>query len=460
MFEALGERLAAALKKISGRGVLRPEDVDAALREVRLALLEADVNFKVVKEFVERVRARVAGVEISPGLTAPQTVIKAVNEELVELLGGNAEGLRYAAQPPTVLMLVGLQGSGKTTTAVKLALLARRDGHRPLVAALDFRRPAAVEELKTLAEKEGVAFVLPIHGEVARSAGGAAGRAAGRAIDEAARLGCDVVVLDTAGRLHVDAELMDELRQLKSRVRVTETMLVADSMTGQEAVKVGETFGREVGVDGVILTKLDGDARGGAALSFRVATGERIRFAGTGEKPSDLEVFHAERMASRILGMGDVLTLIEKAERAVDKDRAAEVERHLRAGRLSFDDFLAQIRQLRGMGSLESMLEMVPGGGALRGQLAGADTEKEMKKMEAIILSMTPRERAHPELIDGARRRRIAHGSGVQPADVKRLLKARDAMQKLAKQFGAVNRKGRLAGLPPSGGLLKGGAGW
>src|SRR5438067_7181498 len=464
MFEALGERLAAALKKISGRGVLRPEDVDAALREVRLALLEADVNFKVVKEFVERVRARVAGVEISPGLTAPQTVIKAVNEELVELLGGNAEGLRYAAQPPTVLMLVGLQGSGKTTTAVKLALLARRDGHRPLVAGLDFRRPAAVEQLKTLADREGVACVLPIHGEVARSAGGAAGGAAagaaGRAIDEAARLGCDVVILDTAGRLHVDAELMDELRQLKSRVRVTETLLVADSMTGQEAVKVGEAFGREVGVDGVILMKLDGVSGGGAALSFRVATGERIRFAGTGEKPADLEVFHAERMASRILGMGDVLTLIERAERAVDKDRAAEVERHLRAGRLSFDDFLAQIRQLRGMGSLESMLELVAGGGALRGQLAGADTEKEMKKMEAIILSMTPRERAHPELLDGARRRRIAHGSGVQPADVNRLLKARDAMQKLAKQFGAVNRKGRLAGLPPPGGLLKGGAGW
>ncbi len=443
MFEALGERLAAALKKISGRGVLRPEDVDAGLREVRLALLEADVNFKVVKEFIERVRARLAGAEISPGLTAPQTVVKAVSGELVELLGGNAEGLRYASQPPTVLMLVGLQGSGKTTTAVKLALLARRDGHRPLVAGLDFRRPAAVEQLKILAETEKVAF----------------GRGE-EAIAEAARLNCDVVILDTAGRLHVDGELMDELKQLKSRVKVTETLLVADSMTGQEAVKVGEAFGRAVGVDGVILTKLDGDARGGAALSFRVATGERIRFAGTGEKPADLEVFHAERMASRILGMGDMLSLIEKAERAVDKEKAAEVEKHLRAGQLSFDDFLSQIRQLRGMGSLESMLEMVPGGGALKGQLAAArpiDTEKEMKRMEAIILSMTPRERAHPELIDGARKRRIARGSGVQPADINRLLKARDAMQKLAKQFGAVNRKGRLAGLP---GIQKGGAGW
>src|SRR5437867_7865683 len=383
MFEALGERLAAALKKITGTGVLRPEDVEAGLREVRLALLEADVNFKVVKGFVERVRARLEGAETSPGLTAPQTVVKAVNDELVELLGGNAEGLHYDSRPPTVLMLVGLQGSGKTTTAVKLALLARRDGHRPLVAALDFRRPAAVEQLKTLADRESVAF--------AKGEG---------AIDEARRLNCDVVVLDTAGRMHVDADLMEELRQLKSRVRVTETLLVADSMTGQEAVKVGEAFGRDVGVDGVILTKLDGDARGGAALTLRLATGQRIRFAGTGEKPSDLEVFHAERMASRILGMGDVLTLIEKAERAVDTEKAAEVEKHLRAGTLSFDDFLAQIRQLRAMGSLESMLDMVPGGGQLKGQLAGSDPEKEMKRMEAIILSMTPRERAHPDFIE------------------------------------------------------------
>src|SRR5437016_4794005 len=438
MFEVLGERLAAALKKITGRGVLRPEDVDAGLREVRIALLEADVNFKVVKEFVERVRARLTGVEISPGLTAPQSVVKAVNDELVELLGGNSEGLRYAPRPPTVVMLAGLQGSGKTTTAVKLALLARREGHRPLVVALDFRRPAAVEQLKTLAERENVPFGK---GE--------------EAIGDAARLNCDVVILDTAGRLHVDAELLDELKQLKARVRVTETLLVADSMTGQEAVKVGEAFGKAVGLDGVILTKLDGDARGGAALSLRAATGQVIRFAGVGEKPQDLEVFRAERMASRILGMGDVLSLIEKAERTLDTEKAAEVERHLRAGQLSFDDFLAQIRQLRGMGSLEGMLEMIPGGGGLKGQLAGADTEKEMKRMEAIILSMTPKERAHPELIDGARKRRIARGSGVQPADINRLLKARDAMQNMARQLG---RKGKLGGLPRIYG--QGGAGW
>jgi signal recognition particle subunit SRP54 len=449
MFESLNERLAAVLKKISGRGVLRPEDVDAGLREVRLALLEADVNFKIVKEFVERVRARLQGVEVAPGLTAPQQVIKAVNEELVELLGGNSEGLRYASAPPTVLMLVGLQGSGKTTSAVKLALLARREGHKPLVAALDLRRPAAVEQLKTLAAQQQVAFYAG-QGEVETIAAAA--------IEEAKRLLCDVVILDTAGRLHVDTDLMQELKRLKAAVPVTETLLVADSMTGQEAVKVGEVFGTEIGLDGVILTKLDGDARGGAALSLRLATGQQIRFAGTGEKPADLDVFHAERMASRILGMGDVLTLIERAERTLDREQAVEVERHLRAGQISFDDLLAQMRQLRSMGPLEGVLDMIPGGAALKNQVAGANTEQEVKKMEAIILSMTKRERAHPEVIDGARKRRIARGSGVEPADVNKVLKAREAMQKLAKKFGAVNRKGKAVGLPRLFG--KGGTGW
>ena len=444
MFETLGERLAAALKKISGRGVLRPEDVDAGLREVRMALLEADVNFKVVKEFIERVRARITGVEIAPGLTAPQQVVKAVNEELVDLLGGNSEGLRYGASP-TVVMLIGLQGSGKTTTAIKLALLARRDGHRPLLAALDLRRPAAVDQLRTLAEREKVAF---------HSGSGKVEDIAAAAIREAQRLGSDVVILDTAGRLHVDGELMDELTRLKAAVPVTETLLVADSMTGQEAVKVGEAFSG-VGLDGVILTKLDGDARGGAALSLRSATGQQIRFAGTGEKPRDLEVFHAERMASRILGMGDVLTLIERVEQNVDKEQAIEVERRMRAGHLTFDDFLIQIRQVRGMGPLEGMLDMLPGGKALKSQVAGQDTEKEVRRMEAIILSMTARERAHPELIDGARKRRIARGSGVQPADVNRLIKARETMQKLANQFGGRSGKAGVARL-----FGQGGPGW
>ncbi|TMC08868.1 MAG: signal recognition particle protein [Chloroflexi bacterium] len=437
MFETLSARLTEALRKITGRGVLRPEDVDTALREVRLALLEADVNFKVVKEFVERVRARLTGVEISPGLTAPQTVVKAVHDELVELLGGNATGLKYASSPPTVVMLVGLQGSGKTTTAVKLALFARRDHHRPLVVGLDLRRPAAVEQLRILAEREKVDF---------HSGSGMVESIAAGGLHEAARAGADVVILDTAGRLHVDEELMDELVRLKRSLAVTETLLVADAMTGQDAVKLGEAFGQKIGLDGVILTKLDGDSRGGAALSLRLATGQSIRFAGTGEKPADLEIFQAERVASRILGMGDVLSLIEKAESAVDKQQAAEVERRLRAGQLSFDDFLTQIRQLRSMGSLEGVLDMLPGGAALKAQVGGQDTEKEMGRMEAIILSMTPRERARPELIDGARKRRIARGSGTQPSDVNRVLKARDAMQKLARQMGRQPKQRGLAG--------------
>jgi signal recognition particle subunit SRP54 len=448
MFEALGDRLAAALKKITGRGVLRPEDVEAGLREVRLALLEADVNFKVVREFVDRVRARLVGGEVAPGLTAPQQVVKAVNLELVELLGGNSEGLRYSPAPPTVLMLAGLQGSGKTTTAVKLALLTRREGHKPMLVALDLRRPAAVEQLRILADNERIAF---------HSGESAVELIARAAIKEASRLGNDVVILDTAGRLHIDAELMDELARLKAAVPVTETLLVADAMTGQEAVKVGEAFAGAVGLDGVILTKLDGDARGGAALSLRLATGQQIRFAGTGERPQDLEVFHAERMASRILGMGDVLSLIERAERTIDQEAAKQVESHLRAGHLTFDDFLVQVRQLRSMGSLEGILEMVPGGAKLKGQVAGADTEREVRRMEAVILSMTARERSHPEIIDGARRRRIARGSGLLPADVNRVLKAREAMQQVAKQFGIGNRgskagAGRLFG--------QGGSGW
>ena len=440
MFETLSARLTEALRKITGRGVLRPEDVDAGLREVRLALLEADVNFKVVKEFVERVRARLAGVEIAPGLTAPQTVVKAVHDELVELLGGNSAGLKFAPTPPTVLMLVGLQGSGKTTTAVKLALLARREQHRPIVVGLDLRRPAAVDQLRIMAEREGVPFY---------SGAGAVEAIAASALQEAARLGADTVILDTAGRQHVDEELMGELKRLKAAVAVTETFLVADSMTGQDAVKLGETFGREVGLDGVILTKLDGDARGGAALSLRVATGQTIRFAGTGERPQDLEVFQAERQASRVLGMGDVLTLIERAEQAVDKKAAVEIEKRLRSGQLTFDDFLAQLRQLRSMGSLEGLLDMLPGGGKLKAQVAGSDTERQARQMEAIILSMTARERARPDLIDGARKRRIAKGSGTQPADVNRLLKARDAMQKLARQMGRSSSRQRgFAGLP------------
>jgi signal recognition particle subunit SRP54 len=440
MFESLSDRLAATLKKLTGRGVLRPEDVEAALKEVRMALLEADVNYKVVREFGERIRARMVGKEISESLTPSQQVVKVVHDELVELLGSNEDGLRYADRPPTVLMLAGLQGAGKTTAAVKLALLARREGHRPMVVGLDLRRPAAVEQLRVLADRERVRFF---------SGKGAVEEIARKALSEAARGGEDVVILDTAGRQALDQELMDELRRLRAAVTVTEVLLVADAMTGQEAVNVGRAFHDAVDVGGVILTKLDGDARGGAALSLKFATGQTVRFAGVGEKPADLEVFHADRMASRILGMGDMLTLIEKAERSVDKEAAEKVEKNLRSGHLSFDDFLVQIRQLRSMGSVGSVLEMLPGGAQLKGQVVEADAETEVGRMEAIILSMTRRERARPDIIDGSRRRRIAAGSGTRVADVNRLLKSREQMQQLVKQFGLgggkPGRRGRRA---------------
>ena len=433
MFETLGERLTGAMRKLTGKGVLRPEDVDSALREIRLALLEADVNYKVVKEFQERVRERLLGAEISAGLNASQQVVKVVHDELVGMLGGNQAGLTYPAAAPAVIMLAGLQGSGKTTTAVKLALFARRqDGRRPMVVALDLRRPAAVDQLRTLAEREKVPFVGPGGGG---SPAETVERIAARALEEARRSGADLVVLDTAGRLQVDQEMMDELRRLREAVPVTETLLVADAMTGQEAVAVGRAFHEAAGIEGVILTKLDGDARGGAALSLRYATGAQVRFAGVGERPGDLEIFHADRMASRILGMGDVLTLIEKAERAVDKESAKEVERHLRSGQLTFDDLLVQLRQVRSMGPKQGVIEKIPGMARMRGKVPEGDAEAEVRRMEAIILSMTARERAHPEIVDGARRRRIARGSGTQPADVNRVLKARETMQQLVKEL-------------------------
>ncbi|HZV51722.1 MAG TPA: signal recognition particle protein [Candidatus Dormibacteraeota bacterium] len=434
MFESLSDRLSATLRKLGGRGVLRTEDVDAALRDVRMALLEADVNYRVVKQFVERVRSRMVGAEVSQSLTPTQQVIKVVHEELVQLLGGNDRGLTYADRPPTVVLLAGLQGSGKTTTAVKLAHLARGEGHRPMVVALDLRRPAAVEQLRVLAERERIAF------HTGRESPEAIAR---EALAAAAREDCDLVVLDTAGRHVAEAELMEEIRRIRDAIPVTESFLVADAMTGQDAVTVGAAFHEAVGIDGVILTKLDGDARGGAALSLKFATGQTVRFAGVGEKVGDLEVFRADRMASRILGMGDVLTLIERAERVVDRQEAQRVEKHLRAGHLTFDDFLVQLRQLRNMGSFQNVLEMLPGAGQLKGQLEDADPEAEIRKMEAIILSMTRAERARPEIIDGSRRRRIAAGSGTRVTDVNRLLKAREQMQLMARQLGLGGGAGR-----------------
>jgi signal recognition particle subunit SRP54 len=448
MFETLTERISAALRKMSGRGVLRPEDVEVALREVRLALLEADVNFRVVKDFSEKIRERAVGAEVTKSLSPAQQVVKIVHEELVRLLGGEepALGLRYAAAPPTIVLLAGLQGSGKTTTAVKLALLARREGHRPALVALDLRRPAAADQLRMLAEREKVPFFTgegPVE-EIAR-----------QAVAAAQKDGADYVILDTAGRLQLDQELMSELARLDKAVPVTDSLLVADAMTGQEAVNVGVAFDQVIGLDGVILTKLDGDARGGAALSIRAQTGRPIRFAGVGEKPSDLEVFHPDRMASRILGMGDMLTLIEKAQASIDQETATQMERNVRSGRITFDDLLVQMRQLRQMGPLENVVAMLPGAGKLKDQVAGPEAENEVRKMEAVIQSMTREERSHPERIDGSRRRRIARGSGTQVADVNRVLKSREQMEQLMKQLtGGKPGKGgfdmgRLMGMRP-----------
>ncbi|HEY8679750.1 MAG TPA: signal recognition particle protein [Candidatus Dormibacteraeota bacterium] len=441
MFETLTERISAALKKMSGRGVLRPEDVDVALREVRLALLEADVNFRVVKDFTDKVKERAVGAEVTKSLSPAQQVVKIVHEELVRLLGGEeaAVGLRYAPAPPTIVLLAGLQGSGKTTTAVKLALLARREGHRPALVALDLRRPAAVDQLRLLAEREKIPFF---------SGQGAVEEIARQAVAAAQKAGADFVILDTAGRLQVDQELMEELARLKKAVPVTDTLLVADSMTGQEAVNVGVAFDKAIGIDGIILTKLDGDARGGAALSLRAATGKPVRFAGVGEKPTDLEVFHPDRMASRILGMGDMLTLIEKAQASIDTETAAQMERNVRSGRITFDDLLVQMRQLRQMGPLENVVAMLPGAGKLKDQVAGPEAEREVRRMEAVIQSMTQAERSHPERIDGSRRRRIARGSGTQVADVNRVLKSREQMEQLMKQLtGGKPGKGGKGGL-------------
>ncbi|HEV2954323.1 MAG TPA: signal recognition particle protein, partial [Candidatus Dormibacteraeota bacterium] len=333
--------------------------------------------------------------------------------------------------------LVGLQGAGKTTTAIKLALLARREGHKPMLVALDQRRPAAVEQLRVLAAKDSVEFATGI---------GPAVQVALTAIQESMTKSCDFVILDTAGRQQLDPDLMEELRQLRSALPITEVLLVADAMTGQEAVNVGEAFHQALGVDGVILTKLDGDARGGAALSLRQATGQQVRFAGTGERSVDFEVFHADRMASRILGMGDVLTLIERAELGAGQQSIKDVERQIRKGQFTFDDYLAQIRQLRKLGPIEKVMEMLPGAGKFKGQLSGS--ERDVSKMEAVILSMTKEERAQPQVIDGSRRRRIARGSGTQVADVNRVLKAREMMQQLFKQMGRRGRRGAVPQLP------------
>jgi signal recognition particle subunit SRP54 len=433
MFDTLGDKLNAALGPLRGRGKLDEEVISRAMREIRLALLEADVNFKVVKDFVARVRERALGQDVMRSLTPGQQVVKIVHEELTELMGSGSSKLAFAGKPPTVILLAGLQGSGKTTAAAKLALLLRKEKHTPALVAADLQRPAAVDQLQQLGRQLQVPVFTssdPV-------------RAVTEGIQKARDQGADVVILDTAGRLHVDEELMDELARVRDASKPTNVLLVLDAMTGQEAVSVAEAFQERIAFDGVVLTKLDGDARGGAALSVKAVTGRPVKLASVGEKLDQLEYFHPDRMASRILGMGDVLTLIERAEEAASDEEAADLEARMRSGEFTFDDFLASYRMLRRMGPLQGVLKLIPGMGK---QLQGLDIdEAELKRVEAIVLSMTPQERKMPHVIDGSRRKRIAAGSGTTIQQVNKLLSARKQMQKMMKQMG----KGKLPGLPP-----------
>jgi signal recognition particle subunit SRP54 len=432
VFDALSDRLQAALHDVRGRGRLDEDSVSRAMREIRLALLEADVNFKVVKDFVARVRARALGADVTKSLTPGQEVVRIVHDELTELMGSGNSKLAFASKPPTVILLAGLQGAGKTTAAAKIALLLRKEGHSPALVAADLQRPAAVEQLEQL----GRQLQIPVYTAADPVS------AVTEGIEQARRQGRDVVVLDTAGRLHVDEALMEELAAVRKAAKPTNVLLVLDAMTGQEAVSVAEAFQEQVAFDGVVLTKFDGDARGGAALSVKAVTGKPIKLASVGEKLDQLEYFHPDRMASRILGMGDVLTLIERAEEAVEEDEQARLEQQLMTGEFTFDDFLASYKMLRRMGPLKGVLSMIPGLGK---QLQGLDVnEKDMGRVEAIVLSMTPKERALPHLIDGSRRKRIAAGSGTTIQQVNQLLSARKQMQKMMKQM----KKGKMPGLP------------
>ncbi len=428
MFDTLGDKLQAALGDLRGRGVLTEEDLSRAMREIRLALLEADVNFKVVKDFVARVRERAVGAAVTRSLTPGQEVVRIVHEELTGLMGSGSAKLAFSGRPPTVVLLAGLQGSGKTTAAAKLALLLRKhEGKSPALVAADLQRPAAIDQLEQL----GKQIQIPVYADRSTKDAVAVAR---HGIEQARSQGRDVVIVDTAGRLQIDEPLMQELAAVRREVKPHDVLLVLDSMTGQEAVGVAEAFADRVDFDGVVLTKLDGDARGGAALSVKAVTGKPIMLASVGEKLDQLEYFHPDRMASRILGMGDVLTLIERAEQAAEVDEQEEMERRLRAGQFTFDDFLQSYKMMRRMGPLKSIVGMIPGLGK---QLQGVDVDdRQLGRVEAIVLSMTAEERRHPEIIKGSRRSRIAAGSGTTVQEVNKLLTARKQMAKMVKQMG------------------------
>ena len=444
-FEGLTEKLSAAFKKLRGKGRLSEADVKAAMREIRLALLEADVSYKVVKDFIKKTTERCVGTDVLESLTPAQMIVKIVNEELTALMGSENQKLKLASQPPTVVMLVGLQGAGKTTNGAKLAGLFKKQGRNPLLVACDIYRPAAIKQLQVVGSQLGIpVFEMgqtnPV--DIAKAS-----------IAHAVRHGNDMVFLDTAGRLHVDEALMDELKAIKAAVKPTEILLVVDAMTGQDAVNAAQTFNEYLDIGGVMLSKLDGDARGGAALSVKAVTGKPIKFIGTGEKLDQIEPFHPGRMASRILGMGDVLTLIEKAEAAFDAKKAAELEQKLKSNKFTLADFYDQLVQLKGMGSLQDIAGMMPGMnmGALKN--ATVD-EKALSRTEAIIQSMTPYERENPSCLNHSRKRRIAAGAGVKVEEINRLLKQFDMMNQMMKQFSGpgaskkMKRMGKMGGFP------------
>ncbi len=428
MFENLTDKLQAIFDRLGKRGILRESDVNEVLREIRLALLEADVHYKVVKDFVSRVRERTIGAEITKSLSPAQQVIKLVHEELIDTLGEPGR-LELTGSAPYVIMLVGLQGSGKTTMAAKLSRHLKKNNHLPLMVAGDTYRPAAITQLEVL----GRQLELPVHSEGQNVP---PPKICANGVREARRRGCDVVILDTAGRLQIDQDMMGELEAVKKAVKPVETLLVADAMTGQEAVNVAAGFHERIGLTGLILTKVDGDARGGAAISMRAVTNVPIKFLGTGEKTDALEVFHPDRLASRILGMGDMLTLIERAEASFDQEQAERMERKLREASFDLEDFLEQFQQIRQMGPLSQILDMVPGLGKLTQNVSAEDTDREFKRIEAIIFSMTPEERRKPRIINASRKKRIARGSGTTVQEVNALLKQFRQMQRMMKQLG------------------------
>ena len=430
MFETLSERLTSALGTLTGKGRLSEKDIEAALRQVRMALLEADVDFKVARGFVSKIREEAQGEAVLKSLTPGQTVVKIVQDNLVEILGGESAQLQRGETPPSVIMLVGLQGAGKTTAAAKLALHIRREWKQDvMIAACDLQRPAAVEQVVTLGRQINV----PVYNEDARKSTPI--KVAKNALDRAKHDDTRWLILDTAGRLAIDDDLMKELEQVKSAVNPIETFLVVDAMTGQDAVNSGSEFNRRIGLTGMLLTKMDGDARGGAALSMKSVTGLPVKFVGVGERPEQLEAFHPERMAQRILGMGDVTTLIEKAQRQIDEDDAKRLEQRLRRNEFDLNDMLEQFHAVRRMGPLSEVLGMIPGlGGMMSNKMQNVD-EKRMSQVEAIILSMTPQERANPRLLNGSRRRRVANGSGTSPSQVNQLLSQYRQMQKMMKRI-------------------------